>query len=60
MTINGIIDYLPNHITINLADSNGFIEEITVEKAKKNRLILALSIKEIVPIEEKTIAIIIE
>ena len=60
MAINGIINYLPEHITINLADSNGFIEEISVKNAKNNKLILSLLIKEIAPLDEETIVIIIE
>lgn len=60
MTINRIIKFFPEHLMLNIGDDNGFIREISVKEAKENHLILCLLIKEIAPVDEETIAIIIE
>lgn len=59
MKIRDLVEKMGESVVIDLADSYGFIQEITVKEARKNEELLETEIEEVYPAEDNVVGIII-
>ena len=59
MKIRDLVEKMGENVVIDLADPCGFIQEITVKEARKNKELLETEIEEVYPAEDNVVGIII-
>ena len=59
MKIRDLVEKMGESVVIDLADSYGFIQEITVKEIRKNEEFLETEIEEVYPVEDNVVGIVI-